>query len=590
MSKLATIAVVLFLGFVTTCGTALGLDLLYNFEGDSGTVATDKITSDGTQDGELLGNVTFDAFVAPWGTQSAFFDIPDPLPPVAPPYSTMEITDTILGFDFSLTVAGFLDNREAGLDFTRIFSSYRGTGPLGTDRIILDVDATGGQIPGLRAIINNVSVVTDSPPANLFDPGYHHYAMTVNAGDVRIYLDGAEVVNGNVGTGYTNDFNIFIGEDPHDGGGSANEQVIGAYDEVLVIDRALSGADIATLAGGAPVSSVVTPQAGERAVYYDFEGDSGQTATDKFATDGAQDGILILNSSIDQTPANARLGSGSAQFDDPLAGTNKFSQINVGAVGSLGTTFTLSTVVNMTSAGYASDGLTRLFSTFRGTGPIQENELIFDVNPDADIADIGLRLVLPGGESVTAPDTFTLFEDHTMTAVYDDGSVALYLDGIEVAIGFTSGGEIDLGPLELKIGEDIGGSVNENFQGNMDDVLILSCALTAQQVADLHAIGADALLPTLEPCSSAAADFNQDGVVDGQDLTNWETGFGQFTGNAEQSDGDANSDGIVDGADFLIWQQQFDPSGSAVTSIPEPGSLVLIFLAMLSCVAFLRRK
>ena len=79
-------------------------------------------------------------------------------------------------------------------------------------------------------------------------------------------------------------------------------------------------------------------------------------------------------------------------------------------------------------------------------------------------------------------------------------------------------------------------------------------------------------------------------MVDGQDITNWEAGFGQCTGNAEQGDGDAKSDEFVDGADFLIWQQQFDPSGRAVMSIPEPGSLILIFLAMLSCVACLRRK
>ena len=38
--------------------SAEALDLLYNFEGDSGDFAIDKLTGDGAQNGELLGNVT----------------------------------------------------------------------------------------------------------------------------------------------------------------------------------------------------------------------------------------------------------------------------------------------------------------------------------------------------------------------------------------------------------------------------------------------------------------------------------------------------------------------------------------------------
>ena len=138
--------------------------------------------------------------------------------------------------------------------------------------------------------------------------------------------------------------------------------------EVLVINRA-EGTEIAQLAGGQSVSSVVTPTAGELAVYYDFEGESGQTATDRFTADGAQNGVFVLESGIDNTPADARLGDGSAMFDLPEVAMSPFSLITTDITGTdLGTEFTMSAVVNVPGGGHAGGGLTRLFSTFSGTG------------------------------------------------------------------------------------------------------------------------------------------------------------------------------------------------------------------------------
>ncbi|MEO2050074.1 MAG: PQQ-dependent sugar dehydrogenase [Pirellulales bacterium] len=58
------------------------------------------------------------------------------------------------------------------------------------------------------------------------------------------------------------------------------------------------------------------------------------------------------------------------------------------------------------------------------------------------------------------------------------------------------------------------------------------------------------------------ADFDLDGGVDGEDLSNWNTAFDSGTG------ADADADGDSDGHDFLIWQQQF---GSQTPPPPEPG-------------------
>ena len=70
-----------------------------------------------------------------------------------------------------------------------------------------------------------------------------------------------------------------------------------------------------------------------------------------------------------------------------------------------------------------------------------------------------------------------------------------------------------------------------------------------------------------------AADFNEDMVVDGDDLLVWQSNFGAG------SDGDANGDGFTDGSDFLVWQRNLPTT--AVTAIPEPGALLLSSVMML---------
>ena len=80
------------------------------------------------------------------------------------------------------------------------------------------------------------------------------------------------------------------------------------------------------------------------------------------------------------------------------------------------------------------------------------------------------------------------------------------------------------------------------------------------------------------------ADFNRDGSVDGDDLTEWQAAYSLGT-----SAGDADGDGQSNGRDFLIWQRQFG-YGSVETlaaNIPEPTSVLLL---MAGCVAILSRR
>ena len=76
------------------------------------------------------------------------------------------------------------------------------------------------------------------------------------------------------------------------------------------------------------------------------------------------------------------------------------------------------------------------------------------------------------------------------------------------------------------------------------------------------------------------ADFDEDGDVDGDDLTRWRNNFG--TGVMHMT-GDADADADADGADFLTWQRQFGSIATAASPnapVPEPTTLVLLMFAI----------
>lgn len=85
-----------------------------------------------------------------------------------------------------------------------------------------------------------------------------------------------------------------------------------------------------------------------------------------------------------------------------------------------------------------------------------------------------------------------------------------------------------------------------------------------------------------------SADFNGDNSVDGDDLLNWNAGYGSQM--AMHVDGDADGDGDVDGQDFLIWQIQNGSSAplSAAVQIPEPAAGFLALSATLFVIRFMK--
>jgi T5SS/PEP-CTERM-associated repeat protein len=79
------------------------------------------------------------------------------------------------------------------------------------------------------------------------------------------------------------------------------------------------------------------------------------------------------------------------------------------------------------------------------------------------------------------------------------------------------------------------------------------------------------------------ADFDNDGDVDGADLTQWQGDFGVNT--LSNADGDGDSDG----ADFLEWQQQLGSAATTAAAVPEPFAYSLTALA-LGCLMITSRR
>ncbi|MBA3484594.1 MAG: hypothetical protein H0T51_22550 [Pirellulales bacterium] len=84
-----------------------------------------------------------------------------------------------------------------------------------------------------------------------------------------------------------------------------------------------------------------------------------------------------------------------------------------------------------------------------------------------------------------------------------------------------------------------------------------------------------------------AADFDEDGDVDGNDLVRWRTHFGAGTTHMQgNSDGDAD----VDGADFLTWQRQLGSATTFASSTAAPEPVTALMLAVAAAGMIVHRR
>ena len=540
---------------VTVLSEPIPVDILYNFEGDSGSTATDKLDEDGVIDGTLQNNVAIVSDDAPFGSQAARFTEPDL-------FSTIEIPGSeSLGAAWTIAAHGRYRNK----GFTRIFSSFRGTGRWCRSRPY-------GLRPERRRDSRHPCDRQQrrgrySRSSDFREDEYNHFAVRYDDGDVTIFVNGEPVATGNVGAGPIEmTAPLRFGEDPHDGGGSANEQFVGNVDEILVLGRALSDIDISTLASAGVRANL--ERADTLGIHYSFEpDDAGTTITDHFVMDGAQDGIVRGDVLVDEDVVNAFAGDQSGVLS-PLGAA--FSVIDVGALGNVGDQLTMAAVVNVPGGGFSAGGLTRLFSTYPGGGS-PAGRLIFDFDPNASVESIGMRVILPNGNALTSDATFSVDEPHHLAMVYSDGAVRLFLDGQVIASGDGAGGDVDFGEHLVRVGEDLAGAANENLQGIVDDVLILGDALSAEEVEALAAEGADRIFGLTAPNNAPTASIAT--VPDPAEVTLVDGMSEVMLDGSASDDGDGGSQGLT-----YSWEKVSGPADDTI-SAPADATTTVSFSA-----------
>ncbi len=214
------------------------LAVLCTLENDGGRNVSDVLTADGRQRIALHGDIRVDDKPenAAFGSRSL------PIGSQWSPLNTLQLEGTAdLGTHFTLAVmARSTDHRPA-----RLFSSTTDQGPVRTTELVFDCDPAGKLLPGLRLICKGLEVT--SKPLTFADDRYHHLAVVYEDGRITFYLDGQPVGDGRVPAGPPVVMNrdLFVGEDADHG---REEQFRGHLDDILVLGRAMTTDEIASLA------------------------------------------------------------------------------------------------------------------------------------------------------------------------------------------------------------------------------------------------------------------------------------------------------------------------------------------------------
>jgi len=141
----------------------------------------------------------------------------------------------------TFTLAAFA--RFEDLRWTRLFTNYRGGGPAKPDELALSFDPSGAVAPGLVLSVKAKQIRSEG--LDLKPNQHYHIGVTYNDGDVRLYLDGEQVGKGAVAPGPVElNWDLAIGEDL---AGGPNEQLRGNVDDVLILGRTMSDAEVKAL-------------------------------------------------------------------------------------------------------------------------------------------------------------------------------------------------------------------------------------------------------------------------------------------------------------------------------------------------------
>jgi hypothetical protein len=140
-----------------------------------------------------------------------------------------------------------------------------------------------------------------------------------------------------------------------------------------------------------------------------------------------------------------------------------------------------------------------LFSSYNGNHPVGSSELVFDCEPAGKVIP-GLRLICKGIPVHSKTLTFDDKKYHHLAATYDDGHVRFYLDGADAGEAWVPGGAPVTMLRDLLVGEDAElGETDRQFNGNVDDVLVLGRVLSPEDIKSRAAKGAEAFFQAAPP-------------------------------------------------------------------------------------------
>lgn len=207
----------------------------YTAEGET-TNATDRLTSDGVQNGVFnTAGVTVSSANPKFGDKAFHFMDADGHG------GTNELDVIILSgvknLGSQFTLAAYVDTA-APTKHQRLFSSYPSS-----ECVLFDFQPNAKIGFSMRF---RKGIISTTATATFNDNDYHHLAATYDDGEVRLYLDGAQVGIGTNGSGAVNMIHdLWVGEDPGDT--DKDEQLLGDVDDIVVLRTVLSPDEIIQL-------------------------------------------------------------------------------------------------------------------------------------------------------------------------------------------------------------------------------------------------------------------------------------------------------------------------------------------------------
>lgn len=386
------------------------------------------------------------------------------------------ITDFKFNSTNTFSVEGWILPRANA--YRRIFSNYTsGVGASG--EIAFDTynqGANNGKALRLYIVINGVASQVGA--ANVLTLNtWNFVAATFDNGVMKLYVNGNLVASANAtgSTFVTSAANAAygFGEEPVTGVGS--EFFDGKMDEFRFWNKALTAGEISSNM----TNCVAGNEAGLLAYFKFEEGTGSSTITDIV---GGYTGTLTSMDAATDWVSGIEEKCGSVLSDvEPLGKSLDFDGTNDRVATSFGLTsntpaFSIEAWLYPRSTNYD-----RIISNYIGSSSTGSDVVVVDSYDATANNGKALRLLI-GTNIISAPNVLTTNTWNHIAAVFDNGTMSIYVNGFEVANGSANINAIVGSNLKFYFGEDNAGADNENLNGKLDEVRFWSKALTQTDI------------------------------------------------------------------------------------------------------------